>query len=40
MKKLFIVLIAAAFLTACNNDAEKTDNQKRSDKGGGKTGKE
>ncbi len=28
MKKLFIVLVAAAFLTACNNDAEKTDNQK------------
>lgn len=28
MKKLFIVLLAAGFLTACNNEAQKTDNQK------------
>jgi len=30
MKKLFIVLAAAGFLTACNNTADTTDNAKDS----------
>lgn len=28
MKKLLIVLFAAAFLIACNNETQKTDNEK------------
>ena len=28
MKKLLIVLFAAAFLTACNNEEQKSDNEK------------